>query len=258
MNSNRGFFFRKTLLEDQELKGKFVLDAGCGNGRYSYWAAQYAERVIGMDLGDGVESAGKNTTDLNHVQIVQGDIFYPPFISNCFDIIYSIGVLMHTGDAKKATTSLVQKLKNSGSITVHVYGKGNFIYEFFDRKIRERTTKLTIPQLQSFTKRLYKLRRILEKLYLAEFVNLFIKVDFHPHCIFDWYAAPIATHHTYKEVEGWFNELNLHVLATNKGKIVLGPKIKTTNKLKLGIIKFIKKIIYPFENIPVTVKARKL
>src|SRR3990167_3209856 len=44
-------FQNKSLLKPDEVKNKLVLDAGCGNGRYSYWAAQYGGKVIGIDLG---------------------------------------------------------------------------------------------------------------------------------------------------------------------------------------------------------------
>jgi SAM-dependent methyltransferase/uncharacterized protein YbaR (Trm112 family) len=250
-------FLRKTLLKPAEIKDKLVLDAGCGNGRYCEWAAQYGGRVIGVDLGDGVESAYKNTLGRNNVQIIQGDILHLPIRDGSLDVIYSIGVLMHTGDAKKATKSLVSKLKQNGSITVHVYGKGNWLYEFCDKTIRDRTTKMSIEELQAFTKKMYSFRRWMEKIFLAEFVNLFVKIDPHPHCIFDWYAAPIATHHTYSEVRRWFEDFGIVPIETNEGRIFLSPRIKTRNKYKLGLIRCIKKLLYPMENIPITVRGQK-
>ncbi len=251
-------FFRKTLLALDNLNGKLILDAGCGNGRYCFWAAQYGSWVIGVDLGDGVESAAQNTAHLDNVQIIQGDIFNLPLPENCLDVIYSIGVLMHTGDAREATRGLVRKLKTGGSITVHLYAKGNFIYEFLDRKLREKTTKLTIPELQKFTQKAYAIRRFLEKIYLAEFVNLFVKLAPHPHCIFDWYAAPVATHHTYAEVQQWFDSFGVKMLMTNKGIAVLGPRITTKNRFKVAAILFLKRMIAPWEGGAVTLKGQKL
>ena len=208
-------FHYKSLLNPDELTGKVVLDAGCGNGRYTYWAAQHADRVIGIDLGDGVESAAENTQKMKNVQIVQGDIFNLPFHDSCIDVIFSIGVLMHTGDAARATASLASKLKPQSSLTVHLYGKGNPIYEFVDRKLRDRTTRMTIQELQHFTNRAYRLRHALDQLHISKLINLFVRLDSHPHCIFDWYAAPIATHHTYEEVEQWFKRLGINILVTN-------------------------------------------
>ena len=84
-------------------------------------------KVIGIDLGDAVESAFNNTKEVKNIAIIQADIFRLPFPKKTFDAIYSIGVLMHTGNAMKATESLSQTLNNSGKISVHLYGKGNFI-----------------------------------------------------------------------------------------------------------------------------------
>lgn len=209
-------FRRKALLEPETLEGKLALDAGCGNGRYTYWAAKLGARVFGMDLGDGVESASKNLAEFPNVQIVQGDIFHPPFEPATFDVIFSIGVLMHTGNAREATASLAGKLRPQGSLTVHLYGKGNPIYEYMDRVIRARTVRMSITELQEFTAKAYRLRQRLETLRLAKQVSRFIRIDRHPHCIFDWYAAPIATHHTYDEVKMWFKKTGLTVVATNE------------------------------------------
>src|SRR5712692_9169430 len=42
-------------------RGKKVLDAGCGNGRFAYYAAKYGAEVWAIDLGPAVEVAIKNT-----------------------------------------------------------------------------------------------------------------------------------------------------------------------------------------------------
>lgn len=221
----REIFNYKSLLKNGQLAGRLVLDAGCGNGRYSYWAAQNGAKVIGIDLGDGVESAFANTRSLSNVQIVQADIFNLPFPEETFDVIFSIGVLMHTGDARRATNSLVHALKSGGSVTVHLYGCGNPIYELVDKTLRKKTTKLSIPDLQRLTQRLWSTTQFLERIHLLTVVSWFIRLDAHPHCIFDWYAAPVATHHTYAEVKGWFQKWGLTVVQTNEPRR-LRSKIK--------------------------------
>jgi hypothetical protein len=56
------------------------------------------------------------------------------------------------------------------------------------------------------------LAAFLERVDKRRFVDRFFRLDPHPHCIFDWYAAPIATHHTYPEVIGWFDEIGWTVV----------------------------------------------
>jgi SAM-dependent methyltransferase/uncharacterized protein YbaR (Trm112 family) len=208
-------FRRKALLERDEIRGKLVLDAGCGNGRYTHWAAQYGARVVGVDLGDGVESAAANTREQANVQIVQGDIFRLPFAAGTFDAIFSIGVLMHTGNAKRATATLARLVRPGGTVTVHLYGKGNVIYEAVDWSLRQWTTRLSIERLQGVTRKFFGARKALERVHLDGLANRFIRIGAHPHIIFDWYAAPIATHHTYPEVLAWFAEMQVPVVRTN-------------------------------------------
>jgi SAM-dependent methyltransferase len=106
-------------------EGKIVLEGGCGKGRHTKLAAAWrAKEVVGIDLGDGVESAFKATKQLKNVHIVQGDIFKLPF-KRAFDYAFSIGVLHHTPDPKKAFISLAGKVKKGGHISAWVYGAEN-------------------------------------------------------------------------------------------------------------------------------------
>lgn len=229
----KGVFKRKSLLEPEELLGKLVLDAGCGNGRYTYWAASYGAYTIGADLGDGVDAAFQNTREMPNVHIVQGDIFQLPFSPASFDVIFSIGVLMHTGNAEAAVVSLAHHLKRGGSLSVHVYGKGNYIFEWVDWKLRQKTTQLSIPELAKLTQHLWGLTRFLEAVRLRSWVARFVRLDPHPHCIFDWYAAPIATHHTCTEVKSWFSNLGMNVVKTNESHQRL-PALKRWLKPYIG------------------------
>lgn len=230
-------FYEKTLLSSKEFEDKIVLDAGCGNGRYLYWASQYGARLaIGVDLGFSVDIVQENLKNNNRVQLIQGDIFNLPFKDDYFEIIFSIGVLMHTGNAKKATECLVKCLRSDGKISIHLYHKSNILYEKLDALLRSHTTKLTIDQSLKFTERFYRLARILYVIRIGKIINgLFFRIDNHPHCIFDWYTAPIATHHDYKEVFSWFKDLGLEILSDrNFYKGFIKEKIKP---LKLLVVK---------------------
>ncbi|MCD4780943.1 MAG: methyltransferase domain-containing protein, partial [Candidatus Omnitrophica bacterium] len=77
----------KSLMTGKDLSsGKLVLDAGCGNGRFSNQAAKYGAEVIGVDIGTGtVEAAYENTRKMDNISIIQGDLFKLPFKKNIFD-----------------------------------------------------------------------------------------------------------------------------------------------------------------------------
>lgn len=237
----RQVFSQKTLFDPCEFKDRIVLDAGCGNGRYLHWASQYgANLAIGIDIGYSVDVAQENLKNAKNVELVQCDLFHLPFKEDFFDIIFSIGVLMHTGNARKATESLVKILKQNGKISVHLYHKSNILYEFLDILIRKYTTKLPSDKAILFTKHLYTLAKILYALHIGNIINgLILRIDNHPHCIFDWYTAPVATHHDYDEIYQWFNELGVEVIADlNVDKGLLKEIIKP---LKLLVVKGRKK-----------------
>ncbi len=212
-------FFTKALFEnDEEFKDKLVLDAGCGNGRYIYQATQLGAEVIGIDISSA-DVANNNLKDKHNVHIIQGDLHNLPFKDELFDRIFSIGVLMHTGDAEKAFYSLCKKLKRNGIISIHVYKKGNFIYEFFDRILRKKTLKMELEKLLSLSSKLAKFGAFLSKTrkltfgfpLLFSLFNCFIRLEGKTHNVFDWYSAPIATHHTYPEVYKWFENAGIKV-----------------------------------------------
>ena len=102
--------------------GKKILDAGCGNGRFAYYAAKYGAEVWAIDLGPAVEVARRNTKARN-VRVVQADLHNPPFDLESFDFIYSIGVLHHLPDPEAAFQNLLRFLKPGGVVQIYLYWK---------------------------------------------------------------------------------------------------------------------------------------
>src|SRR5258708_26372830 len=52
-------FLMKTALRPEDLKGKLVLDVGCGMGRFAEVATRFGARVVGVDLSATPEVAAK-------------------------------------------------------------------------------------------------------------------------------------------------------------------------------------------------------
>ncbi|MEO8650132.1 MAG: methyltransferase domain-containing protein, partial [Acidobacteriota bacterium] len=106
-------------------EGKVVLEGGCGKGRHTKLAAEWgAKEVVGIDLGDAVESAFALTREMPNVHIVQCDIYRLP-LKKAFDYAFSVGVLHHTPDPKKAFLSVASKVKRGGHISAWIYGAEN-------------------------------------------------------------------------------------------------------------------------------------
>jgi SAM-dependent methyltransferase len=133
---------------------KIVLEGGCGKGRHTSLAASWgAKEVVGIDLSAAVESAFQATRHLPNAHIVQADIFKLP-LKKAFDYAFSVGVLHHTPDPKKAFVSLAGKVKKGGAISAWVYGaENNEWITSYVNPIRTRfTSKMNQPTLYQLSK----------------------------------------------------------------------------------------------------------
>lgn len=200
-------FYENTFFTDDELKGKLTLDGGCGNGRYARQALEQEAEVVCIDLSQAVDVAQKNINENAHVHFVQGDLFKLPFKPGAFDVAYSIGVLMHTGNTEKAFKSLSSKVKRGGLVGISVYQKQNPLHEINDWWIREVTIRLPDSVLYYLTLVMSRFARMAWKVRLLGVINAFFRLEPFHLCVYDWYKAPVAHHHTLPEVKKWFDQI---------------------------------------------------
>ena len=211
-------FIEKTGFDLQMLKGKLILDAGCGSGRFMEIAAKYGAEVVGVDLSYAVDSAFANMGLNKIINIIQADIFDLPLKIESFDFIYSIGVLHHTPSTKDAFMHLPGLLKKNGEIAIWVYSDEPFTMTVYNRVsnfYRLFTTRMPLRML-------YRLCHIAVPLYhlykikgLGHIFRVMLPLSIHPDPrwrvldTFDWYSARYQWKHTYSEVAGWFKEAKL-------------------------------------------------
>lgn len=203
-------FLWKTGWKPQDLKGKLILDIGIGAGRFADIASRWAAEVIGIDLSFAVDAAYKNIGKRDNVHIIQADIFSLPFKPRIFDHMYSIGVLHHTPDTRKAFQSVVPLLKNGGEFAVFLYACGH--YHYFSDLWRRITVKLPI-------KLMYYLSAVAVPLYYIHKIPFFgLATQFllptanWPNWrwrwldTFDWYTPKYQWKHAWPEVFQWYKE----------------------------------------------------
>lgn len=84
-------------------KGKRVLDAGCGEGRFSYLASALgAEQVVGVDYSrEALHRAVCGTGNPPNCSFIRADILNLP-LWRTFDYVFSLGVLHHTRQSQEA------------------------------------------------------------------------------------------------------------------------------------------------------------
>ena len=206
-------------------KDKLVLDAGCGFGRHTYYAAKYGAEVVGFDLSDAVEAAYKNCGKSKKVHIVQGDIYKLPFKKN-FDFIMSIGVLHHLPEPKKGFMSLVSLMGKNSRIFVWLYGREGrwfkiHVVEGIIRKITTRMPHRLLYFFCYFPAGVYHLFNIIYNfLHKRKYTCKISKyVPFKGYAkfplkvkhadAFDLLATPINNYYTREEVGKWARDAGL-------------------------------------------------
>lgn len=209
-------FWTKSLLTENDVAGRVVLDAGCGNGRYAFQAARLARVVVGLDISEAVDAAGENTRSCPNVEIVQGDVLRPPFRPNVFDTIFSIGVLGFTANAEGACQSLVRLLRDDGVIAVQFSHRGNAVFEMVDNAVRSLTSRLSVRNLMRFAAFMAGLGRLAHALRVARYVNLILRLQPTRHHMFDWYGARRIDRRCHEEVFEWFRRSGVDVVAHDR------------------------------------------
>jgi 2-polyprenyl-3-methyl-5-hydroxy-6-metoxy-1,4-benzoquinol methylase len=110
-----------------DLSGRRFLDVGCGSGLFSLAAHQLGARVHSFDFDpDSVAAATelrRRFAPRSDWVVEQGSILDAPFVAGLgyFDVVYSWGVLHHTGNLWRAIDAAARLVAPGGLIFVSVY-----------------------------------------------------------------------------------------------------------------------------------------
>jgi SAM-dependent methyltransferase len=176
-------------------------------------------------LSAAVESAFQATKDLPNAHVVQADIYKLPF-KKIFDYAFSVGVLHHTPDPKKAFVSLAAKVKKDGCISAWVYGAENneWITRFVNPIRTSFTSKIKQPTLYQLSKLptlgvflasklIYKpfdKTAVGRKLFYRDYLTHLGSFGWREqhNIVFDHLVAPTAFYISRGEFENWWKEIN--------------------------------------------------
>jgi len=242
-----------TGLFNRDMRGKIVLDAGCGSGQDMARIAGKGAKVIGVDQSEGIYNAmeyNKGTPFYNNLHFVRADINQLPLKNEVFDIIYSNGVLHHTPDTRHSFSCLSSLLKKDGYIAVWVYDKTQYwrLFETFWRPILCRLPRLLLSWILHLINRpwywIYRYRMFfMEKInplpknsiarHFFDFISfghmMYLLTDYHLHIAvttddhfiryhhaFDCYSPYYAWGHDEAELFDWFTEQGIEVRSISK------------------------------------------
>jgi SAM-dependent methyltransferase len=109
--------------------GRRVLDAGCGRGRWTRALLELGAHVTAIDYSDaGLAQTRALCGATANLVTSRVDLLDPPpeLRSQRFDLVFSYGVLHHTGDTWKALQNVASLVADEGALVLYLYGVGSW------------------------------------------------------------------------------------------------------------------------------------
>ena len=120
---------KNILVNELNLKDKIVLDVGCGNGWFSYWASDNGSQVDAIDPSEGQISEAKKKNFNNKINFMKAGAENINSLINVYDLIFFFNSLHHIpiNLMEKSIEHCKNKISNSGSILIiEPIAEGNF------------------------------------------------------------------------------------------------------------------------------------
>ncbi|MFN6962561.1 MAG: methyltransferase domain-containing protein [Pyrinomonadaceae bacterium] len=139
--------WNETGWKPADLAGKWVLDAGCGAGRFLDAASVSEGEIVGVDISSAIDAAQDNLAGRENVHFVQASIYELPFREGTFDCCYCIGVIQHTPDTGASLRSIADVVKPGGSLAVTIYPRKpwtKLFSKYWFRPVTKRLKKETL------------------------------------------------------------------------------------------------------------------
>lgn len=112
----------------QKLKGKRVLEIGCGLGAHSQLLAEAGCKLTSIDLTPRAVALTRHRLTLNNlpVDVREMDAEKMEFPANEFDFVWSWGVIHHSAHTDKIVAQVARVLKPGGEFRLMVYNRNAF------------------------------------------------------------------------------------------------------------------------------------
>jgi len=239
-------FWKATGWNKADLKGKWVLDCGCGAGRFAEVALEAGANLIALDYSSAVDACYSNLKHFPNLHLVQGNIYELPFIPNSFPYVYSLGVLQHTPDVEKAFAALPEMLMVEGKLCVDFYErnfKSKLLPKYWLRPITKKMDqKRLFELLQKWVPRMWPISVGLGKIPLiGNLLKRFIPIANYKGILplsekqlkewalldtFDWLAPEYDNPQDSKTVLKWFKNANFTNIEVLKESHLVGRGVK--------------------------------
>jgi SAM-dependent methyltransferase len=192
-------FLRKLGINYDDLRGKTILDAGCGYGWLTQALGKYGARVYGIDIASSIEIT-YDRCNANNVHVIQADILNPPFKNGSFDYVWSNLAICYLPNPQAAFRNLAKLTKPSGRLFISVPDKADLAFSVRLRDYLRVTHKVPIRVLFGFS------WCVALFLYASKTVARRYKTSLRTNAFFAFTVLhpSILTRHTCEEVINWF------------------------------------------------------
>jgi len=102
-------------------KGKRVLEAGSGAGRFTEIFLKYGAILHSFDLSRAVDANSANNSSSENLTLVQASILEIPFEPATYDYVMCLGVLQHTPSPENSIRNLWKMVRPGGHLVVDHY-----------------------------------------------------------------------------------------------------------------------------------------
>lgn len=162
-------------------KNSYMIDIGCGSGRWTDYFTDKAGFIEAIDPSDAVLVADNMLGKNKNVRVTKASVDTIPWADETFDFGMSIGVLHHIPNTKQALIDCVKKIKRGGYFYVYLY------YRFDNRGFLFKTVfylsnilRLAISRLPTGLKKfICDILAALVYWPLSRFAGLLHKINFH-------------------------------------------------------------------------------
>jgi SAM-dependent methyltransferase len=134
-------------LSPEWFENKKVMDAGCGQGRWTYGFGELkVNHCTSIDISDaGIARTKKIAQEFGeNFQVLKKNLLEDLNLPCDYDMVWCFGVLHHTGNTYKGFKNLVKCVKPGGYIFLMIYGEPrptalgdyNYYHEMFDMRCK--------------------------------------------------------------------------------------------------------------------------
>ena len=135
------------------VRGKSVLEVGCGAGPFTEILLNAGARVFALDLSNAVEANYENNSHASNYFVCQASALSIPAQPSAFDVVLCLGVIQHTPDPEKTIASLTRYVKPGGMLVIDHYSP-TYPYPLSRRILRPLLIRLPAPLAMRATLRL--------------------------------------------------------------------------------------------------------